>query len=383
MFGIGGRQAAQAPADDSLVLDGFEQTLVEGTNLFRRSQNLAPLEPDTTLMATARAYAGLMAARRELGHDVGGSFDDRMAASGFRGRTGENVALRTEEASTDPALFARAFVEGWVNSPGHRANMLEADWNRIGVGSALGGDGLRYAVQVFGTAFQTVDVAEAERAIIAAVNVRRQEGGLAPLATPDGWRDMVRDLLATRGQANWPDDIFQQLSALGTPVYSIGGSGLTLERPYGASTGDLVRDCLESLLAAETDAVSVLGSETDFMGLAIQSEAEGTRFLMRVLLGASEARLASVKVSNGSDGWLRYEVDGAVFWSGPQLTRQHRVLPGVAVRFGGIADAEGAELVAKLDARREVSGDGGWLVSGPRTALTLEPFALEQINWGD
>ncbi|EFL37669.1 conserved hypothetical protein [Streptomyces griseoflavus Tu4000] len=41
-------------------------------------------------------------------------------------------------------------MEGWLNSPGHRANILKADFTHIGVGFAGGGRAGTYWTQLFG-----------------------------------------------------------------------------------------------------------------------------------------------------------------------------------------------------------------------------------------
>ncbi len=57
---------------------------------------------------------------------------DRAAAAGSRCRTvGENIACGQRSAAE--------VVRGWMNSPGHRANILRPEFTRIGVGLAGGG----------------------------------------------------------------------------------------------------------------------------------------------------------------------------------------------------------------------------------------------------
>ncbi len=68
---------------------------------------------------------------------------DRAAAAGSRCRTvGENIACGQRSAAE--------VVRGWMNSPGHRANILRPEFTRIGVGLAGGGRAGTYWTQLFG-----------------------------------------------------------------------------------------------------------------------------------------------------------------------------------------------------------------------------------------
>lgn len=57
------------------------------------------------------------------------------------GSVGENVAVGQPTAS--------AVVQAWMNSSGHRANILNPSYTRIGVADVVGADGRHYWVQVF------------------------------------------------------------------------------------------------------------------------------------------------------------------------------------------------------------------------------------------
>ena len=45
--------------------------------------------------------------------------------------------------------LANEIVEGWMNSPGHRKNILTPDFEKLGVGVSIGDDGGVYATQNF------------------------------------------------------------------------------------------------------------------------------------------------------------------------------------------------------------------------------------------
>lgn len=58
---------------------------------------------------------------------------DRAAKAGIAGLGGENIARGQADAA--------AVMEAWMNSPGHRANILNCDFKTLGVGVHLGSGG--------------------------------------------------------------------------------------------------------------------------------------------------------------------------------------------------------------------------------------------------
>ncbi|HXF87516.1 MAG TPA: CAP domain-containing protein [Xanthobacteraceae bacterium] len=105
---------------------------------FRRSHGLGPVRVDRELMRLAQQHARAMAARNELGHNVGARFEDRVRNSSIRARfVAENVAAGQR-------TLAEAFA-AWRDSPGHRANMLAPEITRMGIGVA-GARGSQYGV---------------------------------------------------------------------------------------------------------------------------------------------------------------------------------------------------------------------------------------------
>jgi uncharacterized protein YkwD len=61
---------------------------------------------------------------------------------------GENILKLGSTRRFDAREFARQAVEGWLQSPGHRKNILDPQYNASGIGVALVG-GTAYATQVF------------------------------------------------------------------------------------------------------------------------------------------------------------------------------------------------------------------------------------------
>lgn len=123
----------------------FQQQVLQLTNANRAEAGCSALILDPTLNTVADGHSEDMAVRNYFSHDSpdGDGPGDRISDAGYQGRGwGENIAAghRTAEA----------VVEGWMNSEGHRRNILNCDFNELGVGYAQGGSYGTYWTQVFG-----------------------------------------------------------------------------------------------------------------------------------------------------------------------------------------------------------------------------------------
>ncbi|MFE9768177.1 CAP domain-containing protein [Streptomyces sp. NPDC005808] len=115
------------------------------TNAERTATGLRPLSVDPLLTNAAQAHSDDMVARAFYSHTSpdGTQPWDRAAAAGSARRTiGENIAC----GQRSPAEV----VLGWMNSPGHRANILKPAFTHIGTGLAGGGRMGTYWTQLFG-----------------------------------------------------------------------------------------------------------------------------------------------------------------------------------------------------------------------------------------
>jgi uncharacterized protein YkwD len=101
--------------------------LIELTNAERTERGLPPLEVDPELMKSARKHCTWMVRS--------GSFRHTSAA------VAENIAMGQRSAS--------AAVRSWMNSSGHRANMLSRRHGKIGVAGYVNDDGTAYWCQQF------------------------------------------------------------------------------------------------------------------------------------------------------------------------------------------------------------------------------------------
>lgn len=113
----------------------YEQEVIRLVNVERAKAGLKALTEDWELSRVARYKSQDMHDLRYFSHTspTYGSPFDMMKAFGIRYRTaGENIAM----GYRTPA----AVVQGWMNSPGHRANILNASYTKIGVGYVASGN---------------------------------------------------------------------------------------------------------------------------------------------------------------------------------------------------------------------------------------------------
>lgn len=135
---------------DSAVLD-LEKIGVEvfkGTNGVRESHGLPPLAWDERLAEAARMHAEDMARRNYFSHESpeGETFRDRFAKVGYTPRSifngksetivwgGENLFLYA--GPPEESAIVKEAINGWMNSPGHRENILRREFALTGVGVA-------------------------------------------------------------------------------------------------------------------------------------------------------------------------------------------------------------------------------------------------------
>jgi len=111
---------------DAMVDATAAQSMISG---YRRNNRLEPLAVDSELMRIASEQARAMAARNEMDHDVGRSFQERMRNAGF------DASLAIENVGAGYHTLADAF-SGWRDSPPHRANMLNRNVTRLGMAAA-------------------------------------------------------------------------------------------------------------------------------------------------------------------------------------------------------------------------------------------------------
>jgi serine protease len=124
----------------------YEAQVVALTNEQRTANGCGAARTDDRLTAAARAHSADMVAKNFFDHtgSDGSNFVTRATRAGYTAASGENIAYgyRTPQE----------VVTGWMNSSGHRANILNCQSIAIGVGLVTKTDGTPYWTQVFGRA---------------------------------------------------------------------------------------------------------------------------------------------------------------------------------------------------------------------------------------
>lgn len=122
----------------------YEQKVVELVNVERQKAGLPALKMDASLSNVARAKSKDMAVNNYFAHQspTYGSAGDMLRQYGISWHAwGENIAA----GQSTPEIV----VNAWMNSSGHRANILSSNFSKIGVGYVTSSSGRPYWTQIF------------------------------------------------------------------------------------------------------------------------------------------------------------------------------------------------------------------------------------------
>lgn len=112
LFSCGDLQTSRFYDEDDVVLSEDEKEVIRITNEYRESHGRSPLKPTKYYMEGSRQWS------------------EEMARTGFRhggtGFHGENIAYGQKTP--------REVMNSWINSSGHRANILNSSFTEIGIG---------------------------------------------------------------------------------------------------------------------------------------------------------------------------------------------------------------------------------------------------------
>ncbi|WML44140.1 CAP domain-containing protein [Neobacillus sp. PS3-40] len=128
-------QAAPAPTQAPTEIGKVALQVIELTNVERKKNGLPPLKADASLSKVAQTKSNDMETKHYFSHTspTYGSPFDMMRDFGVTYRTaGENIAMGQPTA--------QEVVNAWMNSEGHRKNILSANYTNIGVGYTQAGN---------------------------------------------------------------------------------------------------------------------------------------------------------------------------------------------------------------------------------------------------
>jgi uncharacterized protein YkwD len=250
--------------------------LIAAHNAERKKKDLPPLEPEPRLAAAARRQALDMAEHEKMAHEGtdGSTPADRVKDAGYKGlRSGENVAYGYRDI---PAL-----MEGWMNSPHHRDNIL-GEFTQIGVARARSEKGEPYWAAVFGTPWPEPDADVARSQLLEALNARRKEAGAPELARVD----RLDSAAQRHAEDNAKADGFQAKDSDGVaPLDRVVKSGFPF-RQIGQTDGSGQVDAakvLDSWLGNESNRKNLLDPKMTKAGIGYARTAEAIPYWSLIL----------------------------------------------------------------------------------------------------
>lgn len=139
-----GSSGASGGSSGGSDADGPEAQVLALVNQERASAGCSPVTSNAELTRAADDYSDVMADSGVMSHTGpdGSTMTTRVEAAGYEWSTlGENIARGQADAAS--------VMESWMNSPGHRANILNCSFKELGVGVHFG-DGGPWWTQNFG-----------------------------------------------------------------------------------------------------------------------------------------------------------------------------------------------------------------------------------------
>ena len=146
---------AQREASSDFATDA-EQEILRLVNRERQSRGLAPLVSDERLQQAARRHSQRMAAASEISHQFGGEPELQLRLRAVRcDISGENVAVAGDAERAHTAL---------MHSPHHRDNILDREFNSVGIGVVSSARGV-FVTQDFARVLPEASVEQVEEQV--------------------------------------------------------------------------------------------------------------------------------------------------------------------------------------------------------------------------
>jgi len=138
---------------DEISPTQLEKAIHSATNERRAAHGYSTLAYNEHLAGIARSHSRTMTTQGFFAHESpdGSTTVDRYQRAKYDGnQAGENIAKQYAASSTEAQKIATDVVDDWMESPGHRKNILTASFGVEGIGLYQGGDGALYITQNFG-----------------------------------------------------------------------------------------------------------------------------------------------------------------------------------------------------------------------------------------
>ncbi|MCA1489320.1 CAP domain-containing protein [Ensifer sp. NBAIM29] len=292
---------AAARVGDTGDLASLRAEALALVNEARSRHGLDPLHLTETLNSAAQAHAEDMLARNYYSHTApeGEEVGDRYRQRGGSRweKVAENIARCTGCPSVPTTEGVSEFHEGWMNSPGHRRNILATGLEGFGFG-IIGESGRQFAVQTFAgpgmplalkSDEEPVALSAKEQIAAAArlINAEREREGRAGLKTSEALNALAQRLLpkdlSDDRVMERPDGFFELLPSGSarewrTITVAAGGCGGCGTQPTGADIRYFVDQWLENF----KNRAALLGSEPTHLGFAMLATGEGRKVAIAV-----------------------------------------------------------------------------------------------------
>ena len=291
-----------AAAESQHELRNFALQLV---NQSRVGQGLPELSLEAELNEAAQAHAEDMLARGYFAHvsPEGGTVMDRYRAAGGSAErlVAENIA-QCERCAPEREVIARLH-RGWMESPGHRANILASGVARFGFAVAADG-GRMTAVQTFagpgepigvspGAVSRSLDGPGQLAALLELVNAARRKAGRGSLRASPALSEALRNAAAVHHQSDGAaalPPIEEILSALPRELQGRIGSATLLGGQCGGCgvqpTEADIRFFAESWLEDAEYGAALLDPNWSELGAIVEADGEGGKRALAILAGS-------------------------------------------------------------------------------------------------
>ena len=128
-------------------VESLEMQCFNEVNRLRVSRGLSPLAFSEDLLLVARGYSRRMAEEKFFSHNdpQGQTVKERVTGAKIKWRVlGENLAY--SNGYINPVAVS---LSGWMDSPGHRRNLLDRAWRQTAIGAWIKSDGTVYFTEIF------------------------------------------------------------------------------------------------------------------------------------------------------------------------------------------------------------------------------------------